>query len=454
MSSIGSFLHNHILKFLHHHITDSHRLLVAFSGGADSSVLLASLAAVIDPSRIAAAYVNHHLRDEHLLDEEIQVLEHITSEYGVDFHVLDALPGRIQALADMRGCGIEEAARIIRYGLLEECREELGYDWILTAHHADDQAETVLMRVLKGSGVSGISGIPGKNGKILRPMLTITREQIIEYCETNRVTYVHDHSNDSDAYERNRIRSQLMPMIREFYPQAVSSLCMSAEKAALALEELEARSDFPDIVSIDYFNSLSRYRRMELLYDMWDSYLEAESLQLPFHVIREFVYDGIVLRTQDSSRELFQCSGCLCYAEHGKLFIDKQVVPGDEIHYLKAVHHGDTMLFPGCRLHAAYSERVEHDAVCVPADRFAGTIIVRSVMQGDVIELAGGSTQVSKLFRDWKVPVHKRSLIPILEHQHGILGVMGRAFGYRDRIARECRVSSARKYLNFRVVFD
>jgi tRNA(Ile)-lysidine synthetase-like protein len=76
------------------------------------------------------------------------------------------------------------------------------------------------------------------------------------------------------------------------------------------------------------------------------------------------------------------------------------------------------------------------------------------VMQGDVIDLAGGSTRVSKLFRDWKIPVHKRSLIPILEHQHGIIGVMGRAFGYRDRISRECRVSSARKYLSFRVVFD
>jgi tRNA(Ile)-lysidine synthase len=417
-------------------------------------VLLASLAAIIDPTRIAAAYVNHHLRDEQLLDEEIQVLGHITGAYGVDFHVLDALPGRIQALADTRGCGIEEAARIIRYGLLEECREEIGCDWILTAHHADDQAETVLMRVLKGSGVSGISGIPVKNGKILRPMLSVSREQIIEYCVTNSITYVHDHSNDSDVYERNRIRSRLMPVIREFYPQAVPSLCTSAEKAALALEELEARSDFPDTVSIDYFNSLSRYRRMELLYDMWDSCLEGESLQLPFHVMREFVYDGIVLRTQDSSRELFQYSGCLCYAEHGELFIDKQVVPGDEIHYLKVVHHGDTMLFPGCRLHTAYSERVDHDAVCVPADRFAGTIIVRSVMQGDMIELAGGSTQVSKLFRDWKVPVHKRSLIPILEHQHGILGVMGRAFGYRDRIARECRGTSARKYLNFRVVFD
>jgi tRNA(Ile)-lysidine synthase len=435
-------------------MTDSQRLLVAFSGGADSSVLLASLVEMFDPSRIAAAYVNHHLRNERLLDEEIQVLEHLTSQYGVDFQVLDAQPGRIQTLAARRGCGIEEAARIIRYGLLEQCREERGYDWILTAHHADDQAETVLMRVLKGSGVSGISGIPERNAKILRPLLSVTRDQIIEYAETCEIAYVHDLSNDSDEYERNRIRAQLMPLIRELYPQVVSTLCTTAEKAALAQQELDVHSETPETVSTAYFNGLSRYRRMELLYGMWDNSLEGESIQLPFHVIRECVYGGIVLTSRDSSRELFQYRGRLCYAERGELFIEKQVVPGDEIHYLKVVHNGDTMLYPGCRLRAEYSERIESDAVCVPADRFTGTIIVRSVMQGDVIDLAGGSTRVSKLFRDWKIPVHKRSLIPILEHQHGIIGVMGRAFGYRDRISRECRVSSARKYLSFRVVFD
>jgi tRNA(Ile)-lysidine synthase len=456
MSSIEQVLHRQVSRTLERYISPGERLLTAYSGGADSSALLTILTSTIDSEHLAAAYVNHHLRGEQELSDELTHLKTQTDELCIRLHILEPEDKQIQELAADWGSGTEEAARIIRYRLLEQCRREFGYDWILTAHHADDQAETVLMRVLKGSGPSGLRGIPEQRGRVIRPLLSVTREQVLLYTRELQVPFVEDSSNASDVYERNRIRHVLLPKIKELYPQAVSMLCVTAQKAALETEELEShRTVVTENPTVAQFNKLSGYQRMELLYRMWDNH-GGEEKQLPYHIIRELVIHGIPSAVDDFTKELFQYSGSLCYAERGVVFLEKQVVSGRKIHYVKVVQSECVELYPGCYLTVRTSERIESDALCIRLQDRGSRLIARSALPGDVIQLSGGNTQVSKLFRDWKVPVHKRQLIPIIENEHGITGVMGRAFGYRDRVSREVKGTSesGSPYLSLRIAFD
>ena len=198
-------------------------VIVGFSGGADSTALVHWLKGKIEPSRMVLAHLNHMLRGEEAEHDEAFVRE-FAGQMGLR---LVAFRQDIGALAKERGMGLEECGRSARYDFFQSLVTGKD-DRVLTAHTADDNAETVLLNLCRGTGLSGLCGIPYQRGNILRPLLGVTREEIEAYCRQFELPFVTDSSNLSSAFARNKIRLKVLPVLKELNPRAVQSIHQTA----------------------------------------------------------------------------------------------------------------------------------------------------------------------------------------------------------------------------------
>ena len=201
------------------------KILLAVSGGPDSLALLA-MAHHCFPQQIAAATVDHQLRKE--ARAEAEYVAQICAERGITHHILtpeNAITGNIQS-----------AARNARYALLQNCADEFGYAHIATAHHADDQLETLLMRLSRGSGVDGLAGVRAVNGRIIRPMLAFTKSEIMDICEAAKIRPVDDPSNHILDFDRVKIRKWLAAAPPMLNAAAATRTAAAMDDASKALD--------------------------------------------------------------------------------------------------------------------------------------------------------------------------------------------------------------------------
>lgn len=206
------------------------RILAAFSGGSDSTALLAGLAAVAPRLglELHAAHLDHGL-DADSRRRARQACR-LAAALGVELAVERLKPAA-------RGGGREAAARRARYAFLESRADEVGADFIATAHHADDQAETVLLRLLYGTGIAGLAGIRERRGRVVRPLLGLRRRQLrdsLAAARYSRLRPVADPTNDDLASARNRVRHLLLPRLERRTPDVVARLCRLSAAAAAA----------------------------------------------------------------------------------------------------------------------------------------------------------------------------------------------------------------------------
>lgn len=202
-------------------------VLVALSGGADSLCLLAVLTSLRGPLdiQLSALHVDHALRPESA--DEAAAVQGICADLGIACIVRRI---RVHEHMEATGLSLQEAARTLRYQALEQVALETNAQRIAVGHTADDQAETVLMRLLRGTGATGLAGIPPVRGPIIRPIIEVWRHQTHDFCRRYGLSYIEDASNNSDKYLRNRVRHHLIPYIEsEYNPKFRSALCRVAE---------------------------------------------------------------------------------------------------------------------------------------------------------------------------------------------------------------------------------
>lgn len=211
-------------------------MLCAVSGGLDSMCLLHFLCRQPGFS-VTAAHFNHQLRGE-AGDADERFVRDCCAEWGVP---LLCGRGDVRGAAKETGESLEEAGRRLRYAFLERSAEEGGFTAILTAHHADDNAETVLLNLLRGTGIRGLTGIPAVRGRICRPFLETSREELRAYAAAHGIPHVEDATNaDPDAASRNRLRCEVLPVLRELNPRAAEHICRTAEQLKEIDDLLEA----------------------------------------------------------------------------------------------------------------------------------------------------------------------------------------------------------------------
>ena len=253
-------------------------ILVAFSGGADSSVLLHLLVkeASQTGAPIYAAHVNHGIRGKEA-DRDEEFCRKTAEKLGVPLFVLHAdVPNEAKATGE----SIETAARRIRYEYFDRLMLEHDIPILATAHNANDNLETMLFHLVRGSGLSGLCGIPISRlcagGCIIRPMLAMTRAEILAYCEDNDISFVNDSTNVDTEYTRNRIRSEILPALTSIHPSAVENAARLAENLradARCLDDMakrfctEMRRDFAvECKEITAAPSAIAHRALMLLY--------------------------------------------------------------------------------------------------------------------------------------------------------------------------------------------
>ena len=212
------------------------QVLLAVSGGADSLALADACAELVQAGRLTAfvLHVEHGLRGEASL-ADAHLVQRFCQERELPFVCVHA---DVKAYVAGRGhVSLESGARDLRYRALAQEAKRVGAAYIVTAHHGDDQAETVLLRLLRGSGTAGLGAMSIKNGCLLRPFLELRRQELEQYCRLKQIAYCHDGSNDDAYYLRNRVRLELLPYLeRRFNPEVRRAL----RQAAAVLQEDEA----------------------------------------------------------------------------------------------------------------------------------------------------------------------------------------------------------------------
>ena len=189
-------------------------LLLAVSGGVDSVVLCELCRqAGFD---FAIAHCNFQLRGEDSNRDEAFV-KSLSEKYGVAFHVISF---DTNAIAKQKKKSVEEVARDLRYAWFEKERIDNSYNYIVTAHHADDNVETVLMNFFRGTGIKGLHGILPKKNKIIRPLLFVHKKTLQQFATENNLTFVTDYTNEQNDFTRNYFRNELIPTVKKVFPAA------------------------------------------------------------------------------------------------------------------------------------------------------------------------------------------------------------------------------------------
>ncbi len=245
-------LENKVLKTIEKYnmINNGEKIVVAVSGGPDSICLLNILNNIKDKLniKIVVAHVNHSLREE--ANEETEYVKNFCKKLNIECYIKKV---DIIEISKKNKVGTEEAGRKERYDFFDEVFSKTKSDRIATAHNLNDNAETVLMNIIRGSGLSGIKGIEEvRDYKYIRPLIEISRKEIEEYCKENKLDPKYDKSNKENIYTRNKIRNILIPLLeKEFNPNIVKSISKLSELAKLDNE---------------YFNNIikSEYNRIKL----------------------------------------------------------------------------------------------------------------------------------------------------------------------------------------------
>ena len=214
------------------------RTLCAVSGGLDSMCLLFMLDEWCKErgGQVAAAHFNHRLRGA-AADRDEEFVRDICARWGIPLTV-----GRedVGEYAKREGLSLEEAARNLRYAFLRRTAAERECERLYTAHHADDNAETVLLNLIRGTGLTGLTGMDWEQSGVCRPLLSVTRAELEAYAARWEVPHVEDETNaDPEAAARNRLRLQVMPLLKELNPRAVEHICRTAGYLRTADESLE-----------------------------------------------------------------------------------------------------------------------------------------------------------------------------------------------------------------------
>lgn len=387
-------------------------VLCAVSGGADSVCLLHWLAQRQDIS-LAAAHFNHQLRGAESDGDEAFVRS-LCGEWGIPLAVGR---GDVRTFARREKRSLEEAARTLRYSFLFRAAEERGCDRIAVAHNADDNAETLLLHLLRGSGLNGLTGISPKLHQVERPLLTTSRQEIEDYLAQNRLPHVEDSSNADDAYTRNRVRHQLLPLMEELNPGFVRRL-------SSAIPRLRSDNDCLNAQAWQLFRQASR-RGEDLVIpaaaiSRAPEPIGARAVRLLMSEAAEGDWDCSaahieavlsLCRGNDPSARVCLPRRLTVRREYGELVFTHDSDPEPLKQFEPAA--GDNPI-PG----TAWTLRLE-------GGPWPG-LVVRPRQTGDEITLPGRPRRsLKKLFIDQKVPRPERDAIPILADGDGVLAVAG-----------------------------
>lgn len=408
-------------------------VLIALSGGGDSMALAACLQELAQERELTlfAAHYNHQLRGEEARRDEDFVRDWCQQQ-GIP---LTIGRGDVAQEANAQGRGVEETARDLRYAFLAQTAQTVGADRVATAHNADDNAETVLLHLVRGAGLDGLTGIPPVREPFIRPLLTTPRADIDAYLAQKEIPHVEDATNADPAFARNRLRREVMPVLRELNPAFSTTLAGNLEhlrqdrdllhrmakrvsdrasvedgRVILAAQELAGlpkpvavRVVKQLLAKVDH-HSVSGQSLAQIL-SLAGGAATAATLTLPDELYAWREYEALVLCPAANMPPAFS--------------LTLLTGPGEF-----ALENGWTILVEEetCPEFPAQEAFEWH----IAADQAAFPLILRPRQTGDQLRLPGRRTKtLKKWYIDEKIPRRQRELLPVLADESGLLAAAG-----------------------------
>jgi tRNA(Ile)-lysidine synthase len=425
--------------------------LVAVSGGPDSLSLLHAFDALKDELQLGglyAAHLDHGLRGEESAAE---------AQFVADFCAERNIPCRVgkvdvKTIQQESGNSKQEAARDARYAFLEEAADEFGANKIATAHTKDDQVETILFNILRGTGLEGLKGIPAQRGRYIRPLLNISRAEIEAYCTEHNLNPRRDPSNQSpENYTRNRIRLELLPALaRDYNPNVQEALLRLSQIASRDQDYLqsEAQAMLPHLTNDEDTNQLVLDRHgISVLHPAMQRHIVRAAIERVRGTLAAVTYDHVdsLCEALSSTEEAFGIT-----LPHPALIItlkrdtltfrvpSRQIAKPNAFSTPLPVPSEITITETGWTIKVSLEVLPAVDCSAVlGSDRIdLSSLIVRNWQVGDrmaILGMNGKSKKVQDILMDAKVPRDQRHTIPIVADAHGILWIAGIAVAERAK---------------------
>lgn len=420
------------------------KYVIACSGGVDSLALLDSLSRLKDKLdiRLVAAHFEHGIRGD-ASKADAAFVEKMARLRGLEFRLGSAA---VPEEALRRRESLETTARNLRYEFLEQVRKETNADYILTAHHAGDQVETILMHLIRGAGLNGLHGMDIENSaaRIIRPLLMLPKSRMIKWCNEHDLVPCEDSTNSELDCTRNRVRLELLPLLRTFNPNIDAALIRMGLNFGLEDEYLDRQAYDAYLKAADNGRLLKENAiilakltpdivlKQRVLRLMWKNITHAAT-DLSLKHIDELV--ALVKRNQ-TGLELSLPKGITAKISYGKLIFcrdekENKIIAADSV----SLSYGELVLNNYSFSVARLDKKIQGtslDEFCFAAPHDIADFTLRYRKTGDVIKLKSGTKKLKEVFIDDKIPREKRDKIPLLARGNEILWIVGcrRSPGY------------------------
>lgn len=432
-------------------------VVVGVSGGADSVCLLFLLKDIIKPGGIIAVHINHGIRGEEAARDE-EFVKKLCEKYNIELEIrhLD-----VPAYAKENKISEEEAGRVLRYKIFEEIRKDKNADKIAVAHNMNDVAETFLMNLSRGSGITGLTGIKSEKGEIIRPLIKTNRAEIEEIVKYYGESYITDSTNNSLIYSRNRIRNKVLPELTEVNEQAVRHI----NEAAGKLSRIE------NFILKESEKAYEKYVSHEE-----DIYISSEIMKIDEIIIEEVIHKALTEaagKTRDISeihinyvKELFKKQtgrkidlpySVKAYREYDRVRLTKEkerdieydkdlTIPELKLTTVEINEISDIFIEKNkieLKLNDGSIKNLTQNS-CIKwfdYDKISENVILRYRKDGDylVISENGDRKKLKKYFIDSKIPLEKRDSIPVVASGGEILWIVGLRTGEGAKITKATR---------------
>ena len=422
--------------------SDSDRLLLAVSGGVDSVVMAIVLHAL--RYDIGLCHINFKLRG-HESDEDAEFVRQLSTQLNAPAYIYSA---DAQQYGTAHNLSIQEAAREIRYDYFQKIAGDHSFDMICTAHHIDDQMETILFRLFKGAGLKGLLGIPAQNRSIIRPLLCVTKAQIVDYASQHNIQYREDSTNATLKYQRNFIRHHIMPHISAVNPSWPQTLQQQ-------IRIWQSTYDFYSYSTDQYWSA--RYQRK---YALLHYYNVEDLISTPGHLSALYAllsqYDFNTLQCEAILNDIkADKSGTLYLSTTFELLLYRRYLiirsatqqtslptitwSTKEKEHVEISHHTHFQLadVPSCKYHS------------LPIPHSGGPYTIRSWQEGDTFHpdgMRGRRKKLSDFFTDAHVDRFARDLTAIVcDANNNIIWIPG--LRYDDKYINEAKIRGYNKFI-------
>jgi len=424
-----------ILKFIDEEslLSNGDKVLVAFSGGADSVFLLSFLLKYKKRFNIklAAFHLNHNLRGKEAIDDE-KFSRSFINENKIEYF---SSSKNVKAFAKKNKISTEEAGRKLRYSELELIAKKNGFNKIATAHNANDNTETVLLNLIKGTGLKGISGIPVKRDNIIRPILTVSKDEILSFLRTKKIPYRTDSSNLSSEYERNFLRNEIIPKLKvRLNPQLDNTLLKSCRvfRSISAASDSQIDAKIVDAVEFKGKQLSINFERLLKL----DENLICEFFKktVPAYFSVELSNENIKALTslikKQKGKSVALSNGLTAYRESKKILISKKKkskIKEVEISIGKSKKINSGSISINKTLLKNAKKNDDSSEEYISADGISGKFILRTWKNGDRFYPLGmkGSKKISDFLTEQGIPSYKKKEQLVLTNSGKIVWVVG-----------------------------